>query len=153
MFGSAHLHPPDSRAVISSGRRRLPAEVPAVIALAAPTVVGRTPHRVWQRCMASTVSRSAVPVAGASSRSTHRPCHSPSARGLRSSASLLCRHSYGPDGLPDRLCFDGSDLVHRPLWKFMGGLSGSSGGAASADGFLEVTRFNKAYVSIGGHPP
>ena len=32
----------------------------------------------------------------------------------------------------------------------MGGLSGSSGGAASADGFLEVTRFNKAYVSIGG---
>ena len=34
----------------------------------------------------------------------------------------------------------------------MGGLSGSSGGAASADGFLEVTRFNKAYVSIGGAP-
>ena len=50
-FGSAHLHPLDSRAVISSSRRRQIPRSSGVIALAAPTVVGRIPHRVWQRCM------------------------------------------------------------------------------------------------------
>ena len=90
------------------------------------------------------------PVRAADPHTAHADSQSRWRHGPRRRASSLCRYSCGSDGLPDRLCFKWVTLVHhQSLWKFTVGLPGSSGGAAGADGFVDVTLFNNnAHTSI-----
>ena len=93
--------------------------------------------------MASTVSRSTVPVAGADSRSTHSPCRFSMEHMVREGERRLFAGILAVRQVSGSVVLYGSHwCTGRHVWKFTVGLPGSSGGAAGADSFFNVTLVN-----------